>query len=114
MPSGSRRRGSPRARTVRCPSARGASSQLSSIVHGGGAGDCVGQQLFKTQVPMQSIRSLRGVAALATLGVLGSVVATTGSHLRRAGTRASSEVVYLPDARVLRPLVLGYNNVLAD
>src|SRR5262245_6129982 len=63
---------------------------------------------------MQSIRSLRGVAAVATLGVLGAVVATTGNHLRTAGTRADGELVYLPDARLLRPLVLGYNNVLAD
>lgn len=56
-----------------------------------------------------------GVGVLA-LAMLVSVVAASSARLRemappRAGAGA---IVYLPDARLLRPLVLGWENVLAD
>jgi hypothetical protein len=58
----------------------------------------------------------RRVAATAGLAVLGAALATTGARLdaQRAVREPAAQLVYLPDARLLRPLVLGYQNVLAD
>lgn len=58
----------------------------------------------------------RGAAVVAALGVLGSVVGTAGARFQHdlPPTDAAAELVYLPDAAALRPLVLGYDNVLAD
>lgn len=63
---------------------------------------------------MQAVRSLRGVAAVVALGALVTVVAATGTRLRQGGRPPDARMVYLPDASALRPLVLGYDNVLAD
>ena len=64
---------------------------------------------------MHGVRVVRGAAGLAAVGVLGLVMVGSSARLQQAA-RASvpAEVVYLPDARLLRPLVLGYDNVLAD
>jgi hypothetical protein len=64
---------------------------------------------------MHGVRVVRGAAGLAAVGLLGLVVVGSSTRLQQAA-RASvpAEVVYLPDARLLRPLVLGYDNVLAD
>ena len=65
---------------------------------------------------MFALRVLRGAAGVAAVGVLGLMVVGTSARLASfapAGSGAA-EVVYLPDARLLRPLVLGYDNVLAN
>jgi hypothetical protein len=56
-----------------------------------------------------------GTAGLAALALLAGVAAWSGTRLdaRRAAVRGE-ELVYLPDAARLRPLALGYDNVLAD
>jgi len=53
---------------------------------------------------------------LATFGLLAMLTAMTAVRLDRIPERhdAAAELVYLPDARLLRPLVLGYDNVLAN
>jgi hypothetical protein len=59
----------------------------------------------------------RTVPALAALVALAAVTTWTGTRLDRrlaSVTAADDELVYLPDARRLRPLALGYDNVLAD
>lgn len=58
----------------------------------------------------------RTVPGLAGLLVLAILVTWTGTRLdeRRAAFVAPDELVYLPDAQRLRPLALGYDNVLAD
>jgi len=57
----------------------------------------------------------RGAAGLAAVGLLGVVVAGSSVRLQQAApVSGAAEVVYLPDARLLRPLVLGYDNVLAN
>jgi hypothetical protein len=50
------------------------------------------------------------------VGLLGVVVTATSVRLQSLAPDSSgtAEVVYLPDARLLRPLVLGYDNVLAN
>src|SRR5438067_1777722 len=64
---------------------------------------------------MSSVRSLRAVMGVASLCVLGAIVADTGNRLRHAGVPTTAgEFVYVPDANLLRPMALGYNNVLAD
>lgn len=58
---------------------------------------------------------VRGLASLAVLGALGAVVATAATRLEQAAAEDTrAELVYLPDADLLRPLVLGYDQVLAD
>jgi len=59
---------------------------------------------------------IRGVVLAAALGGLAAVVAVTGAHLDRAATAAArvDEPVYLPRAEYLRPISLGWQNVLAD
>jgi hypothetical protein len=58
-------------------------------------------------------REVVGAAALAAL-----VTVAAAAHLRLSepppARDAAAELVYLPDARLLRPLGLGYDNVLAD
>jgi hypothetical protein len=56
------------------------------------------------------------IAGVATLGMLATLTAMAGIRLDRMPVRqaATTELVYLPDARLLRPLVLGYDNVLAN
>ncbi|HZP41418.1 MAG TPA: hypothetical protein VFD84_07885 [Candidatus Binatia bacterium] len=56
------------------------------------------------------------IAALAGVGVLGLALATTAVRLDRepAPRDGVRDLVYLPDAHLLRPLVLGHTNVLAD
>ena len=59
---------------------------------------------------------IRGVVLTAALGGLAAVVAVTGADLDR-GARAAAradEPVYLPRAAYLRPISLGWQNVLAD
>jgi hypothetical protein len=58
----------------------------------------------------------RGVAGGVALGALSLVVATAGARLDRPrpASDPSAALVYLPDARLLRPLALGYDQVLAD
>jgi tetratricopeptide (TPR) repeat protein len=58
----------------------------------------------------------RGMPALGALMVLAALVPWTGVRLdaRRAAFTPPDELVYLPDASRLRPLALGYDNVLAD
>lgn len=58
-------------------------------------------------------RAIPGLGALVALSVL---VAWTGTRLdtRRAAFRMPDTLVYLPSADRLRPLALGYDNVLAD
>ena len=64
---------------------------------------------------MHGVRVVRGAAGLAAVGLLGLVVAGSSARLQQAAPASGpAEVVYLPDARLLRPLVLGYDNVLAD
>jgi hypothetical protein len=65
---------------------------------------------------MHAVTVFRGAAGLAAVGLLGVVVAGSSVRLRHVAppAGADSEVVYLPDARLLRPLVLGYDNVLAN
>ena len=61
-------------------------------------------------------RILRTMPALGALLVLAALVPWTGTRLdaRRAASTPPDELVYLPDADRLRPLALGYDNVLAD
>jgi hypothetical protein len=64
---------------------------------------------------MYGVRVLRGTAGVAAVALLGMVVVASSTRLRAAASAGvSSDVVYLPDARLLRPLVLGYDNVLAN
>ena len=58
-------------------------------------------------------RTVPGLGALVALVVL---VTWMGARLdgRRTAFTAPDELVYLPDAARLRPLALGYDNVLAD
>ena len=65
---------------------------------------------------MYAVRVLRGAAGIAAVGLLGVVVTGTSAKLQSIPSASSgaAEVVYLPDARLLRPLVLGYDNVLAN
>lgn len=64
---------------------------------------------------MQSVRTLRGIAVAASVCALASVIAASGRRLQRAPLPASgAEVVYVPEARHLKPLALGWHNVLAD
>jgi hypothetical protein len=65
---------------------------------------------------MQAVTALRGTAGLAALATLGAVVAGTSVRLERLArpADAAARLVYLPDARLLRPLVLGWDGVLAD
>jgi hypothetical protein len=65
---------------------------------------------------MQAVRVLRGAAGVAAVGALALVVTGTSTRLQSFAPASSgdAEVVYLPDARLLRPLVLGYDNVLAN
>ena len=64
---------------------------------------------------MYAVRVFRGAAGLAAVGFLGVVVAGSNARLQHAAPASgAAEVVYLPDARLLRPLVLGYDNVLAN
>jgi hypothetical protein len=60
--------------------------------------------------------AIRGVALAAALGGLAAVLAVTGARLDRAAHAAarSDEPVYLPRAEYLRPMSLGWQNVLAD
>lgn len=59
---------------------------------------------------------IRGVVLAAALGGLAAVVGMTGARLDRAATAATrrDEPVYLPRAEYLRPISLGWQNVLAD
>ena len=58
---------------------------------------------------------LRSVSYAATLVVLGSGVAWTAPRLdARRDPPVEEEFVYLPEARFLRAVSLGYNNALAD
>lgn len=59
---------------------------------------------------------IRGVALVAALGGLAALLAVTGARLDRAANAAtrSDEPVYLPRAEYLRPMSLGWQNVLAD
>ena len=64
---------------------------------------------------MYAVKVFRGAAGLAAVGLLGVVVAGSSVRLQQAApVSGAAEVVYLPDARLLRPLVLGYDNVLAN
>jgi hypothetical protein len=65
---------------------------------------------------MYGVRVLRVAAGVAAVGLLGVVVTATSVRLQALAPESSgaAEVVYLPDARLLRPLVLGYDNVLAN
>ena len=58
----------------------------------------------------------RAVPGLGMLIVLAALVPWTGARLdaRRAAFTPPDDLVYLPDASRLRPLALGYDNVLAD
>jgi len=64
---------------------------------------------------MYGVRVLRGTAGIAAVALLGMVVVASGTRLQTtASAGVSSDAVYLPDARLLRPLVIGYDNVLAN
>ena len=64
---------------------------------------------------MYGVRVLRGTAGIAAVALLSVVLVASSTRLQRAASAGvSSDVVYLPDARLLRPLVLGYDNVLAN
>lgn len=58
----------------------------------------------------------RGLGVVVGLAALGSVVAGAGARLREQQVSVSpaAELVYMPDARLLRPLLLGFDNVFAD
>jgi hypothetical protein len=58
----------------------------------------------------------RRIAATAGLAVLGAALVTSGARLERRPppSEPASQLVYLPDARLLRPLALGWSDVLAD
>jgi tetratricopeptide (TPR) repeat protein len=60
--------------------------------------------------------AVRGAILLGAAAALAVVVATAGARLDRAATEAvrSDEPVYLPRAEYLRPMSLGWQNVLAD
>lgn len=57
-----------------------------------------------------------GASCTAALLLFGALAGVSGRRLERQAARvpAGDEVVYLPEARLLRPLVLGYETVLAD
>jgi tetratricopeptide (TPR) repeat protein len=59
---------------------------------------------------------IRGVALAVALGGLAAMLAVTGTRLDRAASAAAraDEPVYLPRAEYLRPMSLGWQNVLAD
>jgi hypothetical protein len=63
-----------------------------------------------------AVTALRVLTLSAVLGALVVVVASAGARLDRAATAStrSDEPVYLPRAEVLRPMSLGWQNVLAD
>jgi tetratricopeptide (TPR) repeat protein len=65
---------------------------------------------------MRLTTAIRGVAMLVALAALASVVARTGIRLdrARAAVSAEDEPIYLPQAAYLRPMSLGWQNVLAD
>ncbi len=65
---------------------------------------------------MQLGTLIRGVALAAALGGLAAAVAVTGTRLDQAATAVTraDEPVYLPRAEYLRPMSLGWQNVLAD
>lgn len=65
---------------------------------------------------MQLRTALRRVALGVALGALAAVVGITGTRLDRAAATAAraDEPVYLPRAKYLRPMSLGWQNVLAD
>lgn len=64
---------------------------------------------------MDAVRVFRGTAGVVVAGLLGAVVAGSNARLQQATPApGAAEVVYLPDASLLRPLVLGYDNVLAN
>src|SRR4030095_10949503 len=64
---------------------------------------------------MYGVRVLRGSAGIAAVALLGMVVVASGTRLQTtASAGVSSDAVYLPDARLLRPLVIGYDNVLGN
>ncbi|HWP66666.1 MAG TPA: hypothetical protein VNO26_12210 [Candidatus Limnocylindria bacterium] len=58
----------------------------------------------------------RAIPGFGALVLLAALVAWTGARLdaRHATVEAPDELVYLPDVRRLRPLALGYDNLLAD
>src|SRR5262249_58229838 len=70
----------------------------------------------KLSVAMHLTTAIRSAALLAALGGLAGVVALTGVRLdrARADVSAEDEPVYLPQAAYLRPMSLGWQNVLAD
>ena len=58
---------------------------------------------------------VRGAIGLVAVGLLGAVVASAAVRLERDVPEPDAgRLVYLPDAKLLSPLVLGYDNVLAD
>jgi hypothetical protein len=65
---------------------------------------------------MQLGTAVRRAAAVALLGGFVAMVAVTGTRLDEAAKAAipSEEPVYLPRAEYLRPMSLGWQNVLAD
>jgi hypothetical protein len=64
---------------------------------------------------MEAVTRGRRASGVAAVGMLVAVVAGSGAWLDRVPARdPAADLVYLPDAKLLRPLVLGYDNVLAD
>jgi hypothetical protein len=65
---------------------------------------------------MRAVAADGRVVGVAALGLLAALAGTAGVQLERAPATGepAAALVYLPDARLLRPLVLGYDNVLAN
>ena len=55
-----------------------------------------------------------GAAALLVLAAVAGLAGRRLDHLAASAPPVDDEVVYVPDARLLRPFVLGYQTVLAD
>ena len=70
----------------------------------------------KLAAAMQLGTAVRRAAAVALFGGFVAMVAVTGTRLDEAATAATGagEPVYLPRAEYLRPMSLGWQNVLAD
>jgi hypothetical protein len=60
--------------------------------------------------------AIRALMLLTVLSTMAAVVAAAGARLDRAATAAArnDEPIYLPRAEFLRPMSLGWQNVLAD
>ena len=80
----------------------------------GPAGDSLSPPVVRKKY-MDVGRLRERTAAVAGLALLAWALGSSATRLdRQHAVRHPAELVYLPDARLLRPLVLGYDDALAD